>query len=308
MGVEGLDLSGSLHWDEGLPRPQWDVISAWVLEHAPEQRLDAWTTAARSWLTHLADAFGPPYRTSESDSFLLLTPNIETAEPLLGFAASCRNRLLTILSGVAGFQAYGKLVIIQLQNATDYYRYISPFFPEGELGGSCGVQIREDYAHIALHGWDRNAVENTLAHELTHAALSHLGMPQWIEEGLAQTFEHEMTHRSLLAVDTEMAARHKRYWSRHGLDDFWRGDGFAKSGKVQELSYQLAEILARLMLEDARPRWFGWVREPQVRYFEFLQSANTADCGEAACQKHLGCSLSDLAARFLGKGNWSPGL
>lgn len=298
-----------MNWEEDLPRPQWDLIESWVeSQHSPDHHREAWTVAARAWLNHLAETLGKPYSTAESGSFLLLTPDRTSANSLLSFAEACRERLLSILSGVAGFDVYGKLVVIVLQNADDYYRYISPFFPEGEHGASAGVHIREGYSHIALFGKQLWMIENTVAHELTHAALFHLGMPQWVEEGLAQTVEHDMTHRGLLAVDSEMAARHKRYWSRHGLDDFWRGEGFSRSGKVQELSYQLAEILARLMLEDARPRWFGWVKAPQQRYFEFLQQAGTADCGESACREHLGCGLSDLAARFLGEGSWSPSL
>jgi len=118
--------------------------------------------------------------------------------------------------------------------------------------------------------------------------------------------EHEMTGRGLLVVDAKMARRYKQYWGRHGLDAFWRGEGFSRPGNVQELCYQLAEILARLMVEDARPRWFGLVREPRRRFFAFLREAAVADSGESACRKHLGCGLSELAARFLGPGPWSP--
>lgn len=131
-------------------------------------------------------------------------------------------------------------------------------------------------------------------------------MPQWLEEGLAQMFEHDMTGRQLLELDAESAGRHRRHWGAHGLDEFWSGEGFSRPGEVQELSYQLAEVLVRLLAEEARPRWFGWVREPRRRFLAFLRGAAAADCGEAACREHLGHGLADLAAKFLGPGSWSP--
>jgi len=145
-----------------------------------------------------------------------------------------------------------------------------------------------------------------LAHELTHAALSHLTLPLWLEEGLCQTFEHLLAGRVPLLLDGQLAARHKRYWNRRGLDEFWHGTGFAQPGKVQELSYQLAEVLLRLLIEESRPRLFGLVRRPRQRLLEFLRTADEEDCGAAACRESLQRELGDLAALFLGPGEWSP--
>ena len=310
MSGKELDISGSLTWEEGLPRPQWDLIETWVASRCePDSRQDAWVSAARQWLAELGQALGGGYEPVEYDHFLALTPQADaTGRPLLQFAEQCRAALLSVLEGVADFEGRGKQVVVALRNRDDYYRYISLYFPEGKHGGSAGIHIREGYPHVALHGKQLSLLENTLAHELTHVSLHHLAMPQWLEEGLAQMVEHDMTGRSLLVVNTEMAGRHKRYWGKHGLDEFWGGRGFARPGKVQELSYQLAEILVRLLIEEARPRWFGWVREPQRRFFAFLRGASVSDCGEGASTQHLGFGLSDLAARFLGPGSWSPSL
>lgn len=107
-------------------------------------------------------------------------------------------------------------------------------------------------------------------------------------------------------VDEETADRHKRYWREHGLDGFWCGKGFSSSDKAQPLSYELAEILVRLLVDESRPPWFGRAREPQRRFFAFLRAATAADGGEAGSREHLGYGLGDLAARFLGPGSWSP--
>jgi hypothetical protein len=309
VGTSELDFSTALTWEEGLPRPQWDLIKVWIDSRGDhEQADDTWAMVERQWLAHLAKALGGEYDVAESEHFLVLAPDADSADSLMWFLERCRNCLLSVLEGVVEFVALGKQVVIALRSANDYYRYLAPFYPHGKHGGSGGVHVREGHPHVAAHGKDLLTLENTLAHELTHAGLHHLSMPVWLEEGLAQLVEHEMTSRGLLLVDGKMAKQHKQYWGCHGLDAFWRGEGFSKPGKVQRLCYQLAEILAQLLIEEARPRWFGFVREPRRRFFAFLRSASAVDCGESACREHLKYGISELAAKFLGPGSWSPSL
>ncbi len=195
-----------------------------------------------------------------------------------------------------------------LQGNAFSYKGIGVISLAGKYGASVGVQIRRGYPHIAMLGSKLFGLEATLAHELTHVALQHLSMPFWLEEGFTQMFEHRLTGRQVLEVGTKLALRHKKNWSRRGLNAFWQGDGFVSPGKIQELSYQLAEILNRLLVAESQPRWFGWVREPQRRFLAFVKNAKAEDCGEAACREHLGYDLGDLAAKFLGPGDWSPKL
>jgi hypothetical protein len=310
MGGEDFDISGSCIWEEGVPHPQWDLIETRVASRADSRdESSAWAEVGRQWLARLREALGPGYEAGETDHFLGVAPKGDVgAGPLLRFAEQCRSTLLSGLGGVADFSARGKQVVVALRTPDAYYRYISAFYPEGEHGGSAGVHIREGYPHVALRGEREWTLQNALAHELTHVSLHQLSMPPWLEEGLAQMFEHDMTGRSLLQLDAETAASHKRYWGKHGLDAFWRGEGFLRAGKVQKLSYELAEILVRLLVEEARPRWFGIVRGHQQRFFAFLRQARQADCGQEACRTCLGFGMDELAGRFLGPGNWSPAL
>jgi hypothetical protein len=307
MSSERLDISDSFTWEEGLPRPQWEILDAWAKSRDDQEGFsDGWTDSCRQWLEKLGETLGKQYRSTESENFLLLAPHPEPpGEVLAAFGEQCRDKLLTSLQGVTAFRAPGKQVALVLRNSDTYYKYLSVYYPEGHHGGSSGVHIREGYPHIALWGPQLAQLENTLAHEMTHASLVHLSLPQWVEEGLAHMFEHNMTGRSLLLVDGEMARRHKRYWGRNGLEAFWRGEGFSRPGKVQELCYQLAEILIRLLIEDYRPRWFGLDKGPQRRFFAFLREADMLDCGESAAREHLGIGLGELAGRFLGPGEWS---
>jgi hypothetical protein len=310
MTADRLDISDSFTWEEDLPRPQWDLLATWVQERVePADRPAAWTDIARQWLEKLRPALGRSYRTDESDHFLVLAPRPEPrADLLLAFAEKCRQALLAALPGVTAFRSPGKQVVLAIADPESYYTYLSVYYPEGHHGGSAGVHVREGYPHVALCGTELAALENTLAHELTHASLHQLSLPQWAEEGLAQMFEHDMTGRAQLLVNEEMARTHKRYWKKHGLDLLWRGEGFSRPDKAQRLSYELAEILMRLLCSDHRPRWFGLDKGPQRRLFAFLREADASDGGEAAARENLGFGVGELAARFLGPGDWSPSL
>jgi hypothetical protein len=247
------------------------------------------------------------YEVVESDHFLVLASARDAVgRPLLRFAEDCLGALMAALPGIADFQTPGKQLILVLRTTEVYYSYIAPYYPEGEFGGSGGVQIREGYPHIVLWGKRIEDLESAVAHELMHVALHRLTMPEWIEEGLALMFEHDRTGRSRWIVDGEMARKQKSHWRRKGLEPFWSGEGFSSPDETQEMSYQLAEILVRLLMEDSRPGWFGRGRERRERFFAFLREADASDAGAAACRTHLQCGLDDLAARFLGPGSWSP--
>ena len=311
MSIQRHEIASFLTWDEGLPRPQWDVIAAELERRSPpEEQAAAWVDVAQQWLEALGEALGGGYAVEESEHFLLLAPEVELLpRALLCFAEECRRGLLGILPGVADLHSPGKQVVIVLPNADDYYQYVSAFYGEGHYGGSVGLHIRDGYPHIALCGPELGTLEITLAHEMTHASLVHLDSPQWLEEGMAQLFEHDMSRgRAPFSLDGATARRHRRHWSREGLDAFWSGEGFARPGKVQNLSYQLAEILLRLLAEEHRPRWFGFSRQGPRRLLAFFQEAKAGDAGLAAAEKHLTISLADLAARFLGPGDWGPRL
>jgi hypothetical protein len=223
-------------------------------------------------------------------------------------AERCRAALLDTLAGVAEISAPGKMPIVVLDGPDVYYQYLAPYDPEGEFGSSAGVQIREGFPHIALMNCEFFALERTLAHELTHAALVHLSLPLWVEEGLAQMFERSMSADRSALIDNEAGQRHERFWRNHSLNQFWNGAGFHRATPAQRFSYQLAEVLVTLLVEEHRPHWLGLSRHRQQRFFQFLLHADRQDAGEAAAREYLGTSLSDIAAKFLGPGDWSAKL
>ena len=306
MGAPEFDITDALAWDEGLPRPRWDVLDGRIGALAdPGVQAAAWEAVDRQWVARLGAALGPGYQVAESGEFLVLAPDGEAAAALLWTAGRARGRLEEALPGVAEFPPW-RAVVLCFDTPDEYYQYLAPLYPEGEHGATGGMYISEGRPHVALHGREAWVRESALAHELTHAALHHLGGPQWLEEGLAQVVEQDVAGRPPAHLDGRRVAEHKRYWARHGLGAFWSGAGFARAGRVQGLSYELAEVLARTLLEDARPGWFARSYAARDRLLGFVRAARAVDAGEAACREHLGCGVGDLAARFLGPGDWSP--
>jgi hypothetical protein len=307
MSTDELDFERLFHQEDSLPRPNWDLIFPWLESQSDDEaRYDRCTEISRRWLAALASDIDPQYHLDESNDFLIVGPQTRVANSaLLRTAQQCRVRLLDLLPGVAGFSSPGKEVIIVFYGTELYYAHVSDYYPEGDFGGSSGMHIRGDWPHIVMLDADAPTIHQTLAHELTHAALSHLRLPQWIEEGLAQIAEHDVSGEGV-SFDFRRVRKQKEHWRTLGLDTFWSGDAFLRPDESQEFGYQLAEILVRLLLEDFRPRWFGFDRKPLDSLMAFLTSAQRDDAGQAAAREHLGMTLGQLAARSLGPGNWEP--
>jgi hypothetical protein len=309
MSDRTLDISTLLDWDADVPRPQWDVVAAWIASQCgADRQRGAWVDALRQWMAALAVAFGDAYASGESPHVLLLAPRRHDMCRLLPqFAESAQARLAALLGDLADLDAPGKQVMLVFGTAADYYRYIAAHYDDGEHATSAGIHIRHGYPHVAAHGASLTAIEATLTHELSHAAVHHLAIPQWLDEGLAQVLARDLTGGHL-RIDREAAERHDAWWNAYGLEPFWRGEAFHSDGEARELAYQLAEILVRLLVEEARPRWFGRDRRRRERFRGFVLAAGAADCGAAACTEHLGYGLGDLAGRFLGPGEWAPAI
>ncbi len=312
MNAHSLDISQLVRSEAGFPYPDWSLLGDVIRRSAPDAALsrEAWTEAARQWSDLLALALGPAGSTVEGPHFLVTaTLEVEELQRLTRFAESCRETLLKLLPGVAEFTAPGKEVVLAFPFSEEFYTYVAPFHPEeGDFGGAGGMHIRVGYPHVTVIGRHMDQLQFTLAHEITHAGLFHLGMPAWLEEGLAQMFEGDMTPRQPVHITYTRAKQHRAHWREFGLEAFWSGDAFHFPGEAQGFSYELAEILIRLLIADFRPRWFGLDRGPCRRLFGFLREARIADNGRSAAEKHLECSLEEIAAKFLGRAeDWEEG-
>jgi tetratricopeptide (TPR) repeat protein len=281
-----------------LPRPNWGVIRAWVERNVsvPDQPA-AWADVAEDWLCILNKALGNRYRVYRSDRIRLLAPaNYDQADVLLRYSESGIESIVDALGDLACEKWLGPLVILLFADNNTYGCFTSNSDSEIELIRSAGMCIRHGYVHIAIRPAPPDSLSRTILHELTHACLSHLNLPLWLEEGITQLAEETaIPEWGQFALTRESAAENRSYWRDHGLNEFWWGNGFSRFDEGQGYSYQLAQILFRLIMADHRNQLPHFVRH-----------ADADDAGDSAARIYLGKGLAEVATQFLGPGSWDP--
>lgn len=296
---ELVDLSpvaAAFGFEEGFSRPDWKVIERAIDQTAAPEDLDtAWSDAAIQWLLKLKTDLGGEYRLTCSKEFLLVsTQDFGAASDLLCFAETTLEKIYSALKEAAWQWGHGKHVILLFAEDDDYYQYVSYFYGEGVHPASGGCLIHQDYAHIAMFMGDGRSIRTMLAHELTHNSVVHLQLPLWLNEGLAVLFQRTASEWQAQVLEEDLRERHFAFWNPETIQEFWAGVSFGKPGEPNELSYSLAEILVRLLLQQ--PEHFGG----------FVQNARWEDAGQTAALDWVGQDLGILAATFLGEGNWRP--
>lgn len=292
-------FESSLTEIEGFPRPNWKFLHQWVAANVAKSNLyEAWDSIAQMWLQALRDRLGDSYSIdAEAEFGMLSTLKQHQAAATLRHAVSAKRTMQDYLRALPSPNFLGPHVIIALDTVRDFASYIAPFFSDGEYGRPGGICIRTGYMHMVFPPTRIDALQSGITHELTHVMLAQLNLPSWLEEGIAQTLQSLVGGYSLFHLDHEMAARHRDYWSRNGLQNFWSGRSFYNQDDGCELSYNLSQVLVRNLSTDY----------PSV-FFKFVADAKREDAGDSAIQSHMGLRLGDCAAQFLGKGDWSPDL
>jgi hypothetical protein len=211
-----------------------------------------------------------------------------------------RKTLHLTLQEVAWKSAGGKHVILIFDEREEYFRYIAPFYSDGEHPATGGVFLKGNgYRHIAIP-FHIESILKTLAHEYTHNCVCHLPLPRWLNESLAMRFERMLVSIRPFIIDHEVCEKHQAHWNESTIQDFWHGKSWSQVDESFSLSYQLSRILLKKIEEDVRPS--------RAQLLAFIGQAHRDDAGEVSARQHLGVSLGDLAASFLGDGNWSPRL
>jgi hypothetical protein len=290
-------VENAFSFEEGFSRPDWKVIAKAIRQRVTESsNLDtALTEAARQWVQRLQSDLGGDYRLEESRKFILLTDlDEEVTKEILVFVERTLEQIRERLKEVAWESGHSSHVLLLFSEEDDYYQYVSYFHRDGTHPTSGGCLIsRGGYVHIAAP-YNPLVLRSMLAHELTHNCLVHLPLPLWLNEGLAQTFQRTVSAMNHPILDHDLKERHLAFWNSENIQEFWSGISFRKPGDSNRLSYSLAEIVLRLLLER-RADWSAFVNE-----------AHRNDAGQTAAIECLGMDLGDVMSTFLGDGDWRP--
>ncbi|HEY8975270.1 MAG TPA: hypothetical protein VIN75_13690 [Burkholderiaceae bacterium] len=302
MGVEAFPLLRHMQAVNGYPTVDWRAAEAWLTSIADGAgRVAARVDLHRAWLEHLCDALGEHAWLHESDDALIVS-SLETpvAAAMGRYVASTRKRVAQTLGALAQFPDGVKSVVLVLDDEESYYHYISMFGPaEGEQAFSGGVFVDAGCPHFVVRRDDLSAIEPTIAHELTHSALSHLRLPLWVDEGLAVNTEHRIAgaHRGQFTA-RELHDKHVAFWDGERIQQFWTGASFRRPDDGNLLSYDLA----RIMVAQMGRAWPAFER--------FARAARRVDAGADAAREHLDLDLGAYVSLLFGhepSAAWTPG-
>ncbi len=287
-GARPFPLREHLHLSNGFPLVDWRAAEFWLGTIADADACDAARVDLhRAWLAHLRDSLHDGFWVHESEDVLILS-SLETAvaNATGRYVTMARKRVAQTLGALARFPAGLKSVVLVVDDDEAYYRYISICYPaEGEFALSGGVFLDAGCPHFVVRRDDLSAVEPTIAHELTHAALAHLRLPRWLDEGLAVNTEHRIAgaHRGL-HTPRQLHEKHRAFWHDESIQQFWSGRSFFRTDDGNLLSYDLA----RIMVAQMGRNW--------AAFEQFARHARRGDAGAAAAREHMGLDLGAYAS------------
>ena len=300
--IEAFRLAELMQIINGLPVPDWDKFHDWYKRiEEPNKENKAWGECEIGWLLHLRDALGANYSLRNEGEILILSSIDENVlKATFDFIARTNRHIPKLLNGIAASPERGYDIMIVFDDEETYYNYVSRYDSEpGEYAYSGGMFINQGCGHFVTIKQDLTAMEPTIAHELTHAALSDLDLPLWLDEGITVNTEHRLARAGRPRfTPQEMHEKHLSFWGETEIQEFWSGHSFSRPDDGNLLSYDLARILVAHFLAD-------W-----DKFREFVLSANTDDSGASAALAHLGVSLGASAASLFDKEgqDWEPAL
>lgn len=261
------ELASFLSMHEGLPQVDWSAINTWILRRDPDtNHLPNWRRAvAAAWLDELRDTLADDHRRWQHARVEGLGPLEADRAILVARAADKSYEVIEkALRPLRGANPIPPISIVALSSASNYYSFISHFFPdEGEWGTSGGVFIHRPDAFplIVLPAHLTRSIENVIAHELAHHACKPLRLPKWIEEGITQMMEERVTGRSNFKLNHEMLDRHRHHWDDEAVTRYLEGESFlSATDDEQELAYHLSQLVVRGLLTREPERFFAFAR------------------------------------------------
>lgn len=286
-----------------MPVPDWTAACKLAPNRMDKPALETfWWSAALTWLNALRSHLRKPYTINHTKNFMLLSMlDPRRVELTLEFCERTRVHILRSLEGVASIWGNGPHVVIVFNDINEYYDYIGNYYPRtGVFGMSSGLFIKQGYGHfVFVSSHNLSVTEPIIAHELTHCLLAPLPLPAWLNEGTAVNMEKQIVPfgvdpRRGIYLQHEQAERRAAFWNAQTIQEFWSGTSFTRPDEGNAFSYELAEVLTRMVARNYE------------QYRAFMHAAHYKDAGSEATRSCLGYSLDDLASAVLGEGPWAP--
>lgn len=303
MQLKLEEIPGAIQMRGEFPLLIWEAVCNWIgqKEFPSNENLElspVFDDLSVQWVRLVCARFAPKYRVLESDRFVIMTHEEEPkAAALLNFCDKAGRIIHRRLGQIVSEDCGGKHAVFLFDGDEDYFRYVSAFIDaetEGEERLARAMLISEGYPHTVVMHVTADVTEASLVHELVHDYLWSLPLPSWLNEGITVTIERDFRGISRPEISRETFESLMAFWDSDTIQDFWSGESFSFASE-SEVSYKLAEALVDIIL-----------RNSPAGFKDFVLNASWDDAGESAAQEYLGQSLGDIAAVFLGEGDWTP--
>lgn len=279
-----------------LPQVDWGMADLWITRQASPSSEHPLLKRAivAAWLEELRDTLTADHQAWRTRDLEGLTPLDNAAgKRVVDIAARSRDEITRALKAIRGDHPIPPYAIIALKPLDAYLSFKAHFVHDDDTvatsGGFYIAGTSDAFPILAINAATHHAIENTVAHELTHHALVGANLPLWAEEGITQMMEERVAGGPNFTLNRERAERQRERWEGDQLEMFIAGQGFSSPHEDdQELSYHLSQWAVRAALD----------RDPKT-FFAFLRACRTTD-PEAAAANVFGCSQVQFVRQICG--------
>lgn len=297
--LEGSAIDPKYSVVKGLSHPDWQALERQINQHLPrERRNQAWRLINRQWLTQLRNELGGAYCCAESRHFFLFAEgNNEERQRILNYLEKVYYEIRTRLGPLTRPCTREKVILLVFADEDDGMAFNSHHAIGESQELDSNSFILEGYPLMILTGRPPRLkeMEYTLVYNLCANSMNNPTAPVWLTKGMTEYLARRILgnwRRPI--IDWDSVEAHQAWWNQSRIQAFWSGLGFHDPDFDHELNHHLAQILVELLAEQ-------W-----DYLLEFAGRADWSDSGQSAAYAVLNRSLGDVAAEFLGPGDWHP--
>ncbi len=289
LGIDLSKIEGAFIEEKHFPRPQWNVIRAWIKQNiAPEDFDAAWNEVAAGWLAALR---GKSWRHLRRPPVQKLFPahqqerrggHVHSGHLRNGGEASCP------LAGDDRREARSRAACgSRFRGPWKLLRLCFLLLPGGSgVAASGGIFIRGRGTNtLPCLRTGACRTPSSMSSSTTDSPICGCPPGSMKESPSRRNGGLSSSRRDML--DRELLRKHRDYWSATTIATFWEGASFHNDdGEVIHLSYSLAEVLVDLLVQEF------------PNFMLFVAKAGDEDAGESAAKETLQVSLGDVVAAF----------
>ena len=290
-------LSSARSGGEGARRAGEEALRDFT-SHAARAKAAAWSEVLSQWLNRWKTELGEGFEWVHSGSCSLLSKLDRDAAGRTLQKANWIAAALGRAAGPVAWEGSPRLVLIHIDDtdkATQFYeaeqseQSSDPIPAAARAQTPCWLLLSEP-------------VEARLGQELETAlvwsCLSHLRLPAWLSLGVQTQLRHALAAARMGQAhplqNLDLVPNHRRFWFEDTIQTFWAGTTPQEYPEYRDLYYELCDLLVFFLSERAKS------------LTDFLRLASELDAGQTAASVLLKIDLGELAATFLGPGQWAP--